>query len=93
MVLYEDNQACIKSILRKQHSSKLRHIRVRHHFIRDLYAHGRFTVRYISTDQQTADALTKPLKSNLLELHKKFMKVTMCPQDGGSTCTNRTNDD
>jgi hypothetical protein len=38
-----------------------KHIRVRYHFIRDCLAEGSIKARYISTKDQLADLLTKPL--------------------------------
>jgi hypothetical protein len=38
-----------------------KHIRVRYHFIRDFLAEWSIKARYISTKDQLADLLTKPL--------------------------------
>jgi hypothetical protein len=46
-----------------------KHIRMRYHFIRDCLAEGSIKARYISTKDQLADMLTKPLgKIKFLEL-------------------------
>ena len=40
---------------------KSKHIEIRYHFRRDMVQKGVVELQYISTDDQTADVLTKPL--------------------------------
>jgi hypothetical protein len=37
------------------------HIRIRYHFIHECVAEGRIVVQFVSTNNQFADILTKPL--------------------------------
>ena len=41
--------------------SKMKHIAINYHFVRDKVSTGQLTVSYVSTHDQLADALTKPL--------------------------------
>ena len=41
--------------------NKLKHIEIWYHFIRDMVQKGAVELRYILTDDQTADVLTKTL--------------------------------
>jgi hypothetical protein len=48
-----DNQSCIHD--------RSKHIEIRYHFIRDMVQRGALKLQYISTDEQVADVMTKPL--------------------------------
>ena len=43
-----------------QHS-KIEHIEIRHHFLRDHAQKGNITLEFVSTKDQLADIFTKPL--------------------------------
>ena len=43
-----------------------KHIEIRYHYIRDMVQRGAIKLQYVSTDEQVADVLTKPLS------HVKF---------------------
>ena len=40
---------------------KSKHIEVRYHFIRDMAQKGAIKLKYVPTEEQVADVLTKPL--------------------------------
>jgi hypothetical protein len=49
-----------------------KHIQVRYHFICDCLAEGSINARYVSTNDQLADLLTKPLgRIKFLELYSR----------------------
>jgi hypothetical protein len=56
-----DNQSCIKMIKSHVFHDKLKHMEIRHHYIRDMAQRGAINLQYVSTDEQVADVLTKPL--------------------------------
>jgi len=69
MIIHEDNAGAL--FLAQNHALGLRtkHINVRYHFVRDLIEKGLLELKYISTNENVADIMTK----NLNELkHKKF---------------------
>ena len=41
--------------------SRMKHIALAYHFVRENVQHGKFRVSFVSTDDQHADILTKPL--------------------------------
>ena len=41
--------------------SRTKHIKIRHHFIRDEVAKNNFKIIFINTENQIADIFTKPL--------------------------------
>ena len=67
-VVYEDNQATIFSLknLGADHS-RTKHIDLRYFFLREKVADGVVIIKYVSTDNNVADALTKPLSPALFE--------------------------
>lgn len=61
LVIHCDNQSAIAVAKNGGYHPRTKHIDIRHHFIRDALERGDINVTYVSTDQQTADGLTKPL--------------------------------
>jgi hypothetical protein len=61
ILLHEDNQAAITVSKNPQDHNKTKHINIRYHFIREQVQGGMVTVRYIGTQDQLADILTKHL--------------------------------
>ncbi|XP_039307881.1 secreted RxLR effector protein 161-like [Solenopsis invicta] len=62
ITLFEDNQSCIRAALSNNFNKRLKHVDVKYHFICDLIKKKEiFEVKYLSTNAQTADILTKPL--------------------------------
>ena len=56
-----DNQSCIKMTENRVFHDRLRHIEIHYHFIHDMVKRGALKLQYISTDEQVANVLTKPL--------------------------------
>jgi hypothetical protein len=61
-----DNQSCIKMTENLVFHDKSKHIEIRYHYIRDMVQRGAIKFQYVSTNEQVADVLTKPLS------HVKF---------------------
>jgi hypothetical protein len=60
-VIFEDNQGCIALSANPVFHRRTKHIDIRYHFIRERIASGEIELRYIPTEQQLADILTKAL--------------------------------
>jgi hypothetical protein len=56
-----DNQSCIKMTENHVFHDRSKHIEIRYHYIHDMVQRGALKLQYISTDEQVADVLTKPL--------------------------------
>lgn len=55
-----DNQAAISLTTNHDNHKRSRHVKVRNNYCRQLYHRGQIDVKYVQTDKQQADALTKP---------------------------------
>lgn len=64
-VLYEDNQSAIQVALYPENSRRLKHISIKHHFIKEKIDEGIVKLVYIPTNEQLADLFTKPLGKQL----------------------------
>ena len=61
VLILEDNQSTIKLALRQTSSARTKHIDVRHHFVKQCLSAGSIDLKYVPTEFQAADCLTKPL--------------------------------
>ena len=58
--IFEDNQSCIKMACNME-NKRVKHIDVKHQFIRQKVDEGDVTLHYVNTKDQEADILRKPL--------------------------------
>jgi hypothetical protein len=56
-----------------------KYIDIHYHFVRELQEHGHVDVHYISTKEQQADLLTKPLGFLRLALSKEMIGIYPLP--------------
>ncbi|GBL94431.1 Retrovirus-related Pol polyprotein from transposon TNT 1-94 [Araneus ventricosus] len=71
LIVYEDNQSCIKCIANENNFGRMKHIDIKLKFIRDNVSRNKIKIEYISTGNQIADMLTKALpKTKFCELLK-----------------------
>lgn len=71
VTIFEDNQSCIHSLKRWEHK-RMKHIDIKYNFLRDLVDRDILRVKYVRTDEQIADILTKSLNaSKFVYLRKK----------------------
>ena len=61
LTTYCDNTSIIKISKSPIQHSRTKHIKIRHHFIRDLVKDGILTLEFIHTIDQKDDLFTKPL--------------------------------
>lgn len=79
-----DNQSAIAIAKNGGFHPKRKHIDVRHHFVQDVLAnHVGINLSYVSTQDQIADVLTKPLERLKLELFRELMglKEMLTPEE------------
>ena len=71
-VIYNDNQGACQLIKNPVFHSRTKHIDIRHHFIREAYEENKIEPKYLSTEEMTADILTKGL---FAPKHHTFLKA------------------
>jgi hypothetical protein len=59
-----DNTSAISIAKNLVYHKRMRHLKRRHHFLRDHVEKGNIKMRYIDTERQLADIFTKPLNSS-----------------------------
>ena len=69
----EDNVGAIYLAKNPATTPNSKHIDIRHHFIRERVANGKFEVVYVPSKEQHADFLTKPLHQGAFEVHRNFV--------------------
>ena len=60
-VILCDNQSCIKMMENPVFHDRSKYIEIRYFYIRDMMQKGAIKLQYVSTDEQVANVLTKPL--------------------------------
>lgn len=67
---YEDNQSTIRVAEEERSLGRLKHMSVKHLFIRDRIQSGKITLNYIASAEQQADIMTKGLPKFSLIKHR-----------------------
>ena len=76
LVLWSDNLGAQALACNPVYHARTKHIELDVHFIRNLISEHKLEVRYVPTESQTADVLTKPLSLDRFRL--LCSKLTMC---------------
>lgn len=61
MTVYIGNKSAIDLVRNPVFHERSKHINMRYHFIRECVEHGEIIIKYVKTDEQRADTLTKAL--------------------------------
>lgn len=77
---YEDNQSTIRIVREPKARSRLKHIDVKHQFVCDLVQQGQIELRYVSTEQQEADIMTKGLPAGQFRRLREKLNLTSIEQ-------------
>jgi hypothetical protein len=72
-IIYADNFGAIFLSKNQQVSSRTKHIDVRHHYIRELREEGKLDIRFVRSEDNSSDIMTKNLPRNLHEKHTEAM--------------------
>ena len=72
--IFVDNQACIALSNYSMHHRKTKHFAIKLHFVRELVEKHKFELLYLTTENMTADILTKSLKKDSLFVHIFLVK-------------------
>ena len=71
--MYEDNKGATDLAKNPLSSSNSKHIDVRYHFLRDLVRKGDLSVKYLKTEEEHADIITKAIGRESFEKHRDFV--------------------
>ena len=69
-VIGEDNNACLTIATTTQTSLRTRHIRIEWHFIREAVQNGDIHLEHVPSEDNPADAMTKPLRGPAFFRHR-----------------------
>ena len=75
-IIYEDNVGCIAMSSNPVFHKRTKHIAIKYHFVRERVESGEVNVKYVPTNQQLADILTKPLSK------QKIIFLSNCIMEG-----------
>ncbi len=67
--IYEDNTGAIFLVRNQQVGSRTKHIDIRYHYLRDLNESGEMEVKFVRTDDNISDLMTKNLSEKLYDKH------------------------
>lgn len=74
-IIFEDNIGCIALSNNPVFHKRTKHIDIKYHFVREKVEDGVIEIRYLPTNQQLADILTKPLsKQRIILLSNAIME-------------------
>lgn len=79
VIIFGDNQGAIALAKNPQHHGRVKHIDIQHHWVRGQIADGNVDLKYISTDKQVADGLTKALCRDKFELFRELIGLEPRP--------------
>jgi transposase InsO family protein len=72
-IIYEDNQAAIKFIRSKETHGKLKHIDIKHLFLREKIDDKDISLQFIPSKDNPADITTKSLPKTLFQRHRRVI--------------------
>lgn len=74
----EDNQSAIKVVEEPRDRSKLKHIEVKHSFVKELVQNGSTVLKYVPSEKREADILTKGLTAGPFHRLRVAIGLSVC---------------
>jgi hypothetical protein len=78
--IYCDNTSAISISKNPVMHSKMKHIPIKYHFLRERVAEKNIRVEYVGTKEQVADIFTKPLPWEAFEYIHQRLRVISTPK-------------
>ncbi|XP_047315864.1 uncharacterized mitochondrial protein AtMg00810-like [Impatiens glandulifera] len=75
-IIHCDNMSVIKMTKNPVFHARSKHIELQHHFIRDLVTQEVISIKFIKTEDQPADIMTKAVTIDKFNKFKKKLKIT-----------------
>lgn len=82
VTFFEDNQGCLSLIKNPSNNKRVKHIDLKFHFICEYYNSGIIHLKYIPSDNQQADILTKGLHNVLFVKFKDLLGLKEFSEEG-----------
>lgn len=79
ITILTDSQSCMAIIQNEKHSSRTKHIDIKYHFVRKEVEEKRVKLKYVSTDMNIADMLTKPLGPTKIQQLREMAGLRAIP--------------
>ena len=73
--IYEDNQAVISFVYNPDQFSKMRHVKIKYMWAREVVERKEAELKFIPTQEMTADIFTKPLGKQAHDYHTRSMNL------------------
>ena len=71
--VFEDNEGAIEIAKVPKMRPRTKHLNIKYHHFREEVKKGTVSIYHVTTGEQMADMLTKPLDENPFERHRKKM--------------------
>lgn len=78
IIVFEDNQSCIHLAKNRENSKRVKHIDIKHHFIRNLVEEKTIVLQYIRSSEQLSDIFTKSLPKPIFNYFRTCLGVDKC---------------
>ena len=75
--IHYDNHSCVQMSMNLVHHDQTKHVEMQYHYVRYMVLRCDVELKFVPTDEQVADMLTKPLVS------RKVRGISKYAQDGG----------
>ena len=75
LVVYCDNTSAINISKNPVQHSRIKHIDILHHFIRELVENKTIVIEHVATENQLADIFTKALDSSIFDSQRKSLRI------------------
>jgi len=82
-ILFTDSQSAIQLAKNPEYHARTKHIDIQYHYVRDNILSGFINLKYIPTDQQLADGLTKSLDYTKFSTYTKGIGLQPSTALGG----------
>jgi ribonuclease HI len=66
-IIVSDSKSAIDMVKQTKETKRSKHIDLQYHFLKEHFEQGTFDLEFVTTDNQKADGLTKPLQGKLLQ--------------------------
>ena len=75
-IIYCDNQGAQALAKNPTNHSRMKHMDIQHHFVREKVAEGQIQLEHVPTQDQIADGLTKPLPRDAFEKFRNALGLS-----------------